>query len=138
MTTPADDLRAFQSLIGRWETSGSVFDDQGAAIETIAGTDEYAWMEGGHWVIHRIDVVIGDQHSRGLELIGDRDAATGRFRMRAFDAGGSFSTMTALPQADGSLLLEGGGARAVLGPAGAGRAFMTARWERQAGDHPGE
>lgn len=134
MTTPADDLRAFEPIIGRWKTSGTVFDGQGTAIQTITGTDEYEWMTGGRWVMHRIDVMMGDQRSQGLELIGDRDAGTGRYQMRAFDVGGSFSTMTALPQPDGSWLLEGDGARTMFTPAGPDRPFMMAIWERHAAD----
>lgn len=137
MTMPAEDLRAFEPIIGRWKTTGTVFDEHGTATQMISGTDEYEWMAGGHWVIHRIDVMMGDQRSQGLEIIGDRDAATGRYQMRAFDVGGSFSTMTALLQADGSWLLEGDGARTTFTPPGADRPFMTARWEREAEDRPG-
>ena len=137
MTTPAADLRVFEPIIRLWKTSGTVFDERGTAIQTISGTDEYEWMVGGHWVIHRIDVMMGDQRSQGLELIGDRDAGTGRYRMRAFDAGGFFSTMTALPQADGSFLIEADGVRTTFTPPGSDRPFMTAVWERQMDDRPG-
>lgn len=47
MTAPAEALRPFETIIGRWKTSGSVLDEHGAPVTTIDGTDEYEWMVGG-------------------------------------------------------------------------------------------
>lgn len=92
MTAPAEALRPFETIIGRWKTSGSVLDEHGAPVTTINGTDEYEWMVGGHWVIHRVDVMMGEDHVQALELIGEYDDETNSYSMRAFDG----SSMTAL------------------------------------------
>ncbi len=48
MAIPAEIMRPFDTIIGRWKTSGSVLDEHGALVMTIDGTDEYEWMVGGH------------------------------------------------------------------------------------------
>lgn len=41
MAIPAEIMRPFDTIIGRWKTSGSVLDEHGALVMTIDGTDEY-------------------------------------------------------------------------------------------------
>jgi hypothetical protein len=53
---PAADLRALDRLVGTWELSGDV-----------TGTVTYEWMEGGFFLIQRVD--LGSEAS-GLEVIG--------------------------------------------------------------------
>jgi hypothetical protein len=53
---PAPDLRALDRLVGTWELSGDV-----------TGTVTYEWMEGGFFLIQRVD--LGSEAS-GLEVIG--------------------------------------------------------------------
>lgn len=128
MILPADAVRPFQPIIGRWRTSGSVLDEQGAVTAAIEGTDSYEWMVGGHWVIHRVDVLMGEDRAEVLELIGGHDADTDSYAMRAFDGSGSFSTMSAHRGDAGSWSFRGDGVRATLWPDGP---CMTARWERE-------
>lgn len=130
MTVAAYTMRPFGSVIGRWRTSGTVFDEHGQEVTTIAGTDEYEWMPGGMWVIHRVDVMIGDNHVQALELIGDHDTETDTYAMRAFDGSGTFGTMTARLNADGTWTFLGEGMRSILRTS-KDRSSMTARWERQ-------
>ena len=53
---PAPDLRALDRLVGTWELSGDV-----------TGTVTYEWMEGGFFLLQRVD--LGSEAS-GLEVIG--------------------------------------------------------------------
>jgi len=41
----------------------------------ITGTDIYEWLPGGFFLLHRVDVVIGEQAVRAIELIGEYDPA---------------------------------------------------------------
>lgn len=134
MAIPAEIMRPFDTIIGRWKTSGSVLDEHGAVVMTIEGTDEYEWMVGGHWVIHRVDVMMGEDHVQALEPIGEHDAETNSYSMRAFDGSGSFGTMTAHRGADGSWSIRGDGMRSTLWPS-EDKPYMTAVWER--GNEPG-
>lgn len=136
VTTPDDFMRPFSRLIGRWKTSGSVFDEHGRKTISIAGTDEYEWMTGGHWIIHRVDVMMGDDHVRALELIGDHDAEGDSYTFRAFDSSGSFDTMIATQRPDGAWKIQGDGVRTTLSP-GEDGSFMTAHWEREVDNKSG-
>ncbi|QKT11696.1 MULTISPECIES: hypothetical protein [unclassified Rhodococcus (in: high G+C Gram-positive bacteria)] len=131
MTVTADIMRPLDSVIGRWRTSGTVFDEYGQeVVTTIAGTDEYEWMAGGMWVIHRVDVMMGDDHVQALELIGDHDTETDTYTMRAFDGSGTFGTMTARLNTDGTWTFLGEGMRSTLRTS-EDNSSMTACWERQ-------
>jgi hypothetical protein len=130
-TTPAERLRPLTPLVAAWRTSGIVLDENGAEIATIEGTDEYEWMPGGQWVIHRVDVMMGADRTRAIEMIGD-PGPDGTFTMRAFDASGAFDTMT-LTVADLRFHTEGDGVRNTLTAAPDGTS-MAAYWERQLDD----
>ncbi|CAM3143200.1 DUF1579 domain-containing protein [Prescottella defluvii] len=130
MTATTGTMRPFETIIGRWQTSGTVLDEDGKAVATIDGTDEYEWMPGGKWVVHRVDVMMGDDHVHALELIGGYDAEADTYAMRAFDGSGAYGTMTAHLDADGSWTFLGDGMRSTLRPSADGSS-MTARWERQ-------
>ena len=98
---PSPELRRLGALVGRWRSEGHIVGDPAVPI---TGTDVYEWLAGGFFLVHHVDVVIGDQQVRALELIGEYDPATD-----AFTGGGAVrSTLTISPD----------------------RAGMTARWER--------
>ena len=130
-TSPAEHLRPLTPLIATWRTSGIVLDENGADMMTVEGTDAYEWMPGGRWVIHRVDVMMGTDRTRAVEMIGDPGPG-GTFTMRAFDASGAFDTM-ALAVAGLDFRTEGDGVRNTLTVAPDG-ASMTAFWERQRDD----
>jgi hypothetical protein len=132
MATTARAMDGFETLIGRWKTSGVVLDEHGRHLMDIEGTDEYEWMTGGQWILHRVDVMMGDERTQALELIGDYDQGSGTYAMRAFDASGAYSTMTAHSNDDGSWLFVGEGMRSTLRPSAA-EPFMHALWERETG-----
>jgi hypothetical protein len=95
---------------------------------SIDGTDEYEWMPGGHWLIHRVDVLIGDDRTQALELIGD-PAEDGTFAMRAFDASGAYDEMR-LAVRGRTLQTQGDGVRNTLTVTADGGS-MDATWERR-------
>jgi hypothetical protein len=112
----------------------------------ITGTDVYEWLAGGFFLVHHVDVVIGDQQVRALELIGSSyDPATDAFTARAYDNLGNVTIMRARVDGQGVWRFTGGGdvapvARPAAADAGGAvrstltvspdRAGMTARWER--------
>ncbi|WP_185565000.1 DUF1579 family protein [Rhodococcus sp. KBW08] len=138
MTDAAENMRSFEAIIGWWRTSGTAFDEQGAPAAIIDGTDEYEWLPGGKWVVHRVDVMMGGSRVQALELIGDHDAVTDTYAMRAFDGSGAYGRMTANLNADGSWTFLGDGMRSTLWPSkdntlwpSKDKSSMAARWERQ-------
>ena len=73
---PGRHLEPLQPLIGQWQSSGTVFGEDGAATGQIAGTDTYSWAPGGHWVLHEVDVTMDGERTQLLELIGGRGGPT--------------------------------------------------------------
>jgi hypothetical protein len=56
---PNPDLKNLQRLVGTWEMSGDV-----------RGTVNYEWMEGGFFLIQRVDLEQFGQRIKGIEIIG--------------------------------------------------------------------
>ena len=139
---PSPELRRLGALVGRWRSEGHIVGDPAVPI---TGTDVYEWLAGGFFLVHHVDVVIGDQQVRALELIGSYDPATDAFTARAYDNLGNITIMRTRVDGQGVWRFSGGGdVAAVARPAAADaggavrstltispdRAGMTARWER--------
>ena len=56
---PNADLKSLERLIGTWKQSGG-----------IAGEITYEWMEGGFFLIQRVDLEQDEQKIQGIEIIG--------------------------------------------------------------------
>jgi hypothetical protein len=134
MTEPATGMEAYVPIIGRWRSSGVLFDADGREQGTMSGTDAYEWLPGGAWVIHQVDVTMGGERIRAIELQGGWDETTGTWTWRAFDGSGAYDEY-AVHEDGGSFLAvdAAGSTRTRLTPAGDGRT-MAALWERRDGD----
>lgn len=126
---PAEDLEPLAAVIGRWRSSGTVFDEQGSAVGEVVGTDTYAWAVGGRWIVHEVDVRMAGEPMRAVELIGGGDEA-GAWQMYAFGAGPDPEITRLTAHEPGVLLLEGDGIRSWFRPE-AGPEQMTTLWEKQ-------
>ena len=70
ITQPAEYLTPLEGIIGRWRSSGSVLDEDGSTVvATISGTDVYSWASSGNWIVHDVDVLMGDERTLVTELI---------------------------------------------------------------------
>jgi len=126
-------LAAVDALIGTWRTRGDVFGDDGVTVVArVDGTDAYEWL-GRSFVIHRIDVMMADDHVEGIEIIGPYDAGESAFRTQAYDNEGGIQQSTAAVDADGVWTFGADGAKATLRPDANGRE-MNADWVRSADD----
>ncbi|MEV0156231.1 hypothetical protein AB0H57_21230 [Micromonospora sp. NPDC050686] len=124
-------LKALEPLVGRWRSSGRTVPGPFGPAVTISGTDTYEWLDNG-FLVHHVDVLMGDQRVRVIELIGEHDPTDGTWAMRAFDGQGTFSTMRASVDAEGVFTFTDGTMRATLTVADDGRT-MSARWDRSDG-----
>jgi Protein of unknown function (DUF1579) len=140
--TPSPQARRLGALVGRWRSEGHIVGDPPVPI---TGTDTYEWLAGGFFLVHHVDVVIGQQQVQALELLGEYDPTTDSFTARAYDNQGNVTVMRARVDEQGVWRFSGGGdIAAVARPASAeaggavrstltispDRAGMTARWER--------
>ena len=124
----ADQLNPLAPIVGAWKSSGRMLDEHGNETMRIDGTDRYEVMAGGGWIIHYVDVMMGDERTRALEMIGD-PGDEGAFVMRAFDASGAFDTMTVRVEGK-TFHAVGDGVRFTLTAAPDGQS-MSVLWERQ-------
>jgi hypothetical protein len=99
--TPDPRLRA---IAGRWETSGHVIDERRIPV---TGTDIYDVLEGGYFLVHYVDVTIGHQQVRAVEVIGEPDGEGG-YLARSFDSEGNVELMHLTIDDDGVFHFTGG------------------------------
>ena len=115
-------------LIGVWRTRGDILGDDGEPVGQVDGTDAYEWL-GRSYVIHRVDVRMGDDPVRALEIIGPYDAASGAYATRAYDDQGGEEVSTATADGERSWTFRSTGAQAKLEMADDGQS-MRAEWLR--------
>jgi uncharacterized protein YndB with AHSA1/START domain len=123
--------KRLEALIGRWRTEGETVASPSEPATRIAGTDTYEWLGGGFFVVHRVDVRVGDEHVEAIEIIG-YDAASGTYPTHAFDSQGTATTYQ-MEERDGTWTITGATERSTLVPGDDG-ATMRASWERSDDD----
>jgi hypothetical protein len=93
------------AIAGRWETAGQVI---GEPPIPVVGTDIYEVLAGGYFVVHHVDVTIGKEPLRAIEIIGEPDAVRGGYRARSFDSEGNAELMDVMIDDDGVFHFAGG------------------------------
>jgi Protein of unknown function (DUF1579) len=132
--------RRLATIAGRWRTSGHVI---GEPEVPVTGTDIYEVLAGGHFLVHYVDVAVGGQPVRAIEVIGEPDGRGG-YLARSFDSEGNAELMHVSIDDAGVFHFTGGGdiaptaqpeetttarVRSTLTVA-RNRESMTALWER--------
>ena len=77
-------------IAGRWATDGHVVGDPSMPVK---GFDTYDVLAGGYFLVHHVDVTVGDQPVQAIEVIGERDPDSGGFLARSFDNSGNCEVM---------------------------------------------
>jgi hypothetical protein len=131
----------FQAIVGRWRTEGHVIAEKTIPVR---GSDVYESFPGGHFLIHHVDVTVGESPVRAIEIIGELDDRTDAVLARAYDDQGAMTVMKVRIDDAGVWHFSGGGdiapgaqlevgmtqhVRSTLEIA-ADRQTMTAFWER--------
>ena len=129
-------------IVGRWNTTGHVLTNPPIPV---VGTDTYEWLPGQHFLVHHVDVHVGDQHVQAIEIIGEHDPDSDTYLTRSYDSDGNADVMRLEIDRDGAFHFAGGpniapAARAGDAPAGGAvrstltvagdRHTMVALWER--------
>ena len=109
-------------------------------------------LAGGYFLVHHVDVTVGDQEVRALEVIGEPTSEGGGFLARSFDDQGNAEVMRVTVDDEGVFHFTGGPEIAAAAqPADAttarvrstlsiapDRGSMTALWERSEDGHSWE
>ena len=61
-TTELERLRKF---VGRWNTEGKIPATESTPQIKISGTDTYEWLPGEFFLLHKVDVSVGDYDNKG-------------------------------------------------------------------------
>jgi hypothetical protein len=76
--TPAATTNGW-SIAGRWATDGHMIADPPVSV---SGFDTYEVLAGGYFLVHHVDVQVGDQSVRAIEIIGELDPSSDGFLAR--------------------------------------------------------
>jgi hypothetical protein len=120
MSTPKGRER-LTTIAGHWQTSGVVLGDPAVPV---VGADIYDVLPGGHFLVHHVDVTVGDRPVRAIEIIGEPDPAGDGYLARSFDSEGNAEVMHLNIDAAGVFHFAGG---AEIAPAAQPRSAPTAR-----------
>ena len=114
-------------MVGIWKTR------EGASMPAVefSGTDSYEWLQGGFFLLHRVDVLMGDRRVIGVETIWF-DPARRCYRTHFVDVEGQTSTYEA--QLDGREWTLASLADRFAGHFSEDWATISGRWERTVGD----
>ncbi len=115
-------------LIGKWISEGEVQETDTMPAIKIFGTDQYEWILDGLFILHRVDIWIGDKKVEVLELIGEYDEQENTYMFRSFDNSGQSAAMTASIKNE-ALFTTGQDTRSVLNYDRSGHT-MQASWEQ--------
>ncbi len=124
---PAPQLKKLNFLIGKWHTQGELLMGTKASTNDIRGMDTYEWVSGGFFILHRVDVLMGDERAEAIEIIGYDEVRKAYF-MKSFDSQGASLTMYAELEKPGVLKFGDKKMRSVLTAAKNGK-MMSAQWE---------
>lgn len=124
---PGPEHRRLDVFVGTWDTQGRTKASPSGPPAKIVGTDSYEWLDGGFFLVHRVDVRIGAEQVTGLEIIG-YDASSQTYRTHAFDSQGSYGAYQATVH-NGVWTFMGASERATVVVSDTGNT-MTITWER--------
>jgi hypothetical protein len=101
---PSEELKALDRLVGKWNVSGP----------TISGTVTYEWMEGGFFLMQRLDLVHDANIIKGIEIIGQErpfgaTEPAEDIKARVYDSAGN--TLDYVYELEGDTLTIWGGAK---------------------------
>ena len=91
---PDAALKRLNPFVGKWNTEGEIKKSPFGPAGKLIGTDTYEWLAGGFFLIHRVDVRMGNQKNESIEIIG-YDARSNSYPMHSFDSQGNSVVMQA-------------------------------------------
>jgi hypothetical protein len=94
-----------RGIVGDWATTGHVLGDPPVPV---SGADVYEVLPGGHFLVHHVDVTVGPQEVRAIEIIGEPAPRDGAFLARSFDNEGNAEVMELVVDDQGVFHFSGG------------------------------
>jgi Protein of unknown function (DUF1579) len=117
-------------LIGTWQTHGEIRAEANRQAIAFKGTDSYEWILNGNFILHKVDVIMGEEKTEVVEIIGGFDVKNKTYKMRSFDNQGVFMEMESYIDKKGVLHIVGADMRSQL--VKQDQYTLIAHWERLA------
>lgn len=124
---PSAQLKKLNFLIGKWHTQGEILWGGSFNSKIIRGMDTYEWVAGGFFILHRVDVFMGNERTEAIEIIGYDEIRKSYF-MKSFDNQGLSITMYAVLEKPGVLKFGDNKMKTVL-IANKAESSMSAKWD---------
>ena len=138
MPPPDPRLRLLDPYVGSWTLEGRESTEYGE----IHGTLSFEWMEGGYFLLQRIDIDHAGQPVRGIEVIGygrDWDGSVPEHcTSHFFDNSGNHFVYIYEVGEDGAIIIWGGevgSPAAFRGRFSEDRRTITGRWDWPGGGY---
>jgi hypothetical protein len=100
-----DQHERLRTIVGDWATSGHVISEPPVPI---SGSDIYELLPGGYFLVHHVDVTVGDAAVRAIEIIGEPGPEPGTFLARSYDHEGNVEIMRLAIDDDAVFHFSGG------------------------------
>lgn len=89
-----NEYKELDKFAGRWHTEGKIPAANTSPEIKISGTDTYEWLPGRFFLLHKVDVFVGDDKNEAVEVIGF-DTLSGKYTMQHYDNKGHSGFMAA-------------------------------------------
>ena len=70
MKNPTAKHRALGVFAEKWITHGTIRATDDAAASEMRAIDQYEWLPGGFFMLHKVDALIAGTVSQSIEVIG--------------------------------------------------------------------
>jgi hypothetical protein len=92
MNKPGAGHKPLDMFAGKWKTEGTVKASGDKPELKVSGTDTYRWLDGGFFLIHEVDVLMGNEKNVTIEIIA-YDEAESSYTMHSYDNKGNSGRM---------------------------------------------
>ena len=99
-------LERLNVFSGKWKMQGDQYKTDFGPAAKVTGTQEYEWLQGNKFLVHRLEGKLGDTDMTCIEIIG-HDAAGERFSMDTFYNNGMKQKWELHEQHPGTWLISG-------------------------------
>lgn len=87
-----EEYQELQKFVGLWNTVGVIPATSESPEIKVLGTDSYEWLPGGFFLLHKVNVLVGDDRNETFEVIG-YDKQAKHFTLQHYDNKGGSGKM---------------------------------------------
>ena len=126
---PGPQHKHLQVFVGKWITEAAPLPLSNSPPLDVTAVDEYEWLPGEFFLLHRVTSRHGENEIHGTEIIG-YDEQSGTYPMYFFDHKGTTTVSQLSRNDDGSWAITAESQRSTIVFEEEGNAFSAA-WERK-------